>query len=202
MSTRTLGHRSYPELMAALHFTEEDLDANRRGYMTEAQRGNLVHKVFEPMKPLPKLAVQVALLVILATPVAVVFQAVKDPAFAKSGDASLGGLFFLALLSFAIMMLMIVTQFAPGAVYRWWKTRLDLSRNSVAMINGQIHSHVRQRGVLKGIKYEFHEVEINGIRFPITASQWEALIDYENDALRIYYLPISRIILSAERMSQ
>lgn len=170
--------------------------------MTEAQRGNLVHKVFELMKPLPKLAVQVSLLIILATPVAVVFQAVKDPAFAKSEDVSLGSLFFLALLSFAIMMLMIVTQFAPRAVYRWWKTRLDLSRNSVAMINGQIHSHVRERGVLKGIKYKFHEVEINGIRFPVTASQWEALTDYENDSFRIYYLPISRIILSAERMSQ
>jgi hypothetical protein len=188
--------------MAALHFTEADLDANRHGTMTASQRGKLGQKLLEPMIPLPGLVLRLLLMFVLATPFVFIVLALKDSAFTSNGAIAVGLVAGSDLFAWAILVILIGVQFVPAVVSRWWHLRSDLSRGSVSMISGCIYLHVRQRAVLKGTKYDSHLLEVNGLTFLITAFQCQVLTNYQPYSFHIYYLPVSKLILSAEQWNQ
>src|SRR5579871_3592819 len=90
MISQNLGHLSFSDLMVALHFTEEDVEANRQGYMSDAQRGKIRHKILEPMSPMPRLMLRLFILIILLTPFIFVFIAFKDSASNPNAVVSVG----------------------------------------------------------------------------------------------------------------
>jgi hypothetical protein len=162
------------KLARVLNFTEEDLTANRQGYMTKKQRVKLrtmVRKrtIYQPLG-------------VFWIYLAVIFFLIF------SGAADTNGRDMRGIVAVGF----VVASVAMGiyTYYAWRRLHADLHKGDVAMEAGRIALEVGMRGK--------NSLTVQYTTFSINA---ETLLAFRNDAhYRIYYAPHTKLILSAESM--
>lgn len=162
------------KLARVLNFTEEDLVANRQGYMTKEQRVKLRKMVIKRgiYQPLGVFWIYTAVIFFLI--------------FSGAAHAQGRDLRAISVVGF------VVASVAMGiyTYYAWRRLRDDLHKGDVAMEAGRIALEVGMRGR--------NSLTIQMTTFAINA---ETLLAFRNDArYRIYYAPHTKLILSAESM--
>jgi hypothetical protein len=164
------------------NFTQEELDANRRGEFSERQRG-LVQQMIGRAETYVKIA---AALVIAG----IVFSAINfrffNPAPQNVDEGILwwGNIILVALLCVGLPLLLTVL-----AVYQ---ARLYRESVRVAVIEGSV-----KRTIMRGARFPIYRVYIGERGFTVYHRLWER---FENGAnYRVYYVPNSHLILSFER---
>jgi hypothetical protein len=159
------------KLARALKFTEEDLIANRDGYMTKAQRIRLRQRTMRNNIYPPLVAVGVLIVGGIV--------AVSSGRPIDNRDTTF------------LLIALMIGGLVGYAYFQWHRLRVDLLKGDVVMQEGRIGLRVGTRGA--------NSLMIRKMTFPINA---ETLLAFHNDAnYRIYFMPHSKRILSAEPIS-
>lgn len=160
-------------VMATFGFTAEDLQANRRGYLSEAQRHRLAMQ--------QRLILGRGIIVIL--PILLIFGAT-----ALAYDGAFGRLMFLLLAG------IITSVWLYWVWQRWHPFNRDLREGRVVAETGAIG--FRRHGARKSARNPYREIWFEDKRFRVTKAQYYAL-DVGRFG-RLYLLPYSGIVVSAE----
>lgn len=167
-------HKPEHMLMQAIGFTEEDLDANREGYMSKRQRVILgSNRTF--WNTLTTFAA------ILAIPLAFLFSFCSFIS-APSSSFKLGNMALFCLLIAGIIYFM---------KRKWARVIDDLRTGDVSAIEGRVKLDFADRG-----NWSLYSLAISGEIFNVKKSVFLAFKN--GDPYRIYYAPHSKTILSAE----
>jgi hypothetical protein len=164
-------------LMDALGFDEADLDANRNGYMSKAQRFKLRRKQQERLANLKNGAIVVTAGSVLAFAMVVIFRL-------NFGFCA----FSIGLVDVMLGILGTVN------LRRWRRLDTDLYKGDVSVASGRISLDVQPEGEVQ-VKYL---LRVQRLRFDISK---DALLAFRNqEDYQVYYLPNSETVLSAEPM--
>jgi hypothetical protein len=168
-------------LRIAFRFDNEDLDANRNGYMTKRQRVTLNNKRWEKMLPYTGIVALLAFMFVCG--------------LTSSGsrpDAIQNTLSGLGLLLCIFGPLIVGTSLLG---YREWRRiKTDLYKGDVSIAMGLVRLDILSSG--KGsISYK---LDIAGTKFDISKDQLLAIKNGER--YRVFFVPNSKVILSVEPM--
>jgi|SRR5579859_48221 len=159
-------------LMNALSFTAGDLVANKQGLLTEAQQGVLDRK----RAVLVRNFLVYCLFVIGVVSLFFLGQKTLD-----SRTITLG-------VGFGVVLLGL---FSP-ILFKWQKIGLDMREGIVHSVEGQVRLDIQP--VFRG--GAIMSLTVNGVKFRIPK---EVLFAFQNDEdYKIYYVPLSKVLVSAE----
>ncbi len=160
-------------LMQAIGFTEEDLEANREGQLSQRQR--------DEIKRLRMTWYGIKIICVVISPIVLILLIL--PLFDSRTNKS--GLFI-----FIAMAVTVLGYSAYYAMERWNQYRKDLAENRTAVIEGRVKIKVFH---YKEPKYK---ISIEDVRFEVSK---EIFLTFKNgDPYIIYYAPYSNKLLSAE----
>ena len=156
------------DLASVLNFTEEDLQANRAGRLSESQR---------------RLYFQRERGGLLSGMVVIVFFALIGSVMAMNGRVWLGAVFILISVA-----LVIATRIGRG------ERVSEVNANRVECVSGQVLCERTTINSAIGRRYE-HRVSIGTETFVVSLPVYDVLCEQEE--LSAYYLAYNRLILSA-----
>jgi hypothetical protein len=165
-------------LKIAFRFDNEDLDANRNGYMTKRQRARLRKKGWEKIIP-RGIIVGVFALVIGCS-----LTAIPNLEFSLSG--------YVVTVLCVMLAGMAIPLISLGR--QWQRIRFDLVKGDVSIRKGPVLLDIIGGREYKGsVSYRLHQGDI---WFDITKEQLLAL--KHDGRYQIYFAPNSKVILSVE----
>lgn len=162
-------------LMEAFGFSEDDLEANRRGFVIRSQRAGVETEMkaeADGMWLIMTVLLGVTLLL------AVIFN--------------MNGLPMMPLLIGAAIMLLPFLWFSSR---RQTRLRADAEKPKLARVQGQ--PRLRMRGRLEDAGDDFR-LEIDDRSFPLSREGFRLISQFDLPPMRVYYLPNSNQLLSAE----
>jgi hypothetical protein len=159
-----------PRLMSVLNFTEDDLIANRDGYMTKVQRQRL-----------RKDEMDVGYGCLIAG--FLYASVILCPVIWSVSKGRLDNWMLIALLLVALLCLVLAASF-----FYWHRRNViaDLRKGNVLMVEGYV--------TIEHLKGYRMDIQIENVRFNIT----ETIAFNEDSVYRIYYAPHTMRPLSAE----
>lgn len=165
-------------LMKVIGFTEDDLDANRDGYMSKKQRGALSRERQQWLKFIA--------IIIGGTSVLYTLFLLKS---IIRGDQFPDNILIIAFICLAAALMSMYMGFKRSRV------NADLRKGDVYIAEGLISLYIQkiQNGQL--VFYIYH-ADIQQQRFKLEKTVYDAFVNGEPYA--IYYAPNSKTILSAE----
>ena len=163
--------KSKPEhlLIEAIGFSEEDLEANREGYMSEQQRRSLFRK-WTPW-----------------TCFTLLFAALILPTMLPFVLEQLGTSTLSPLTLIAAVFLVVPVYFA----YKWWQLSVDMRQRLVTSVEGRVRLDLSGGGNSSQLTVSIGKAKFH-VKKPI-------FLAFKNgDPYCVYYAPRSKTILSAE----
>ena len=174
-------------LQRALGFTDEELEANRNGYLTEEQRGRLAER--------RKLRGCGTRLAVVAFVVSAALLVGAPLVIGGSGGQSAEEAFRQALpytlpvagVFLGVGLLFVVVGYARGR---------DLDTGKVSVVEGAVERSTRFVG--GKVRMMGYYVTIGGVRFQVQKGEYEAFV--EGGRYRVYYVkdPPVGVILSVD----
>ncbi len=182
------------DLMQAFNFTSEDLEANRLGYLSKAQRVRLRKNSHEGLRLFGFLLRRLSVAVIVPTLlIKIIFPADDKMLIAVLMMSGCIAGFILCLVGLAY----VATRDGETIDH-------DLKKGDVKFVCGQAFLDVPDkvkgkspRTLHRRFEY-FYTLEVNGVRFPLPERYWAPLLDLDRRPVCVYYTPNSRVILSIE----
>jgi uncharacterized protein YpmS len=168
---------SQDDLMLALDFTAEDLEANRKGRLSEKQRLSLGSRSWKTSLGYSVLSLIFAVFAILPA-----LRLVRvDPAFRDQGDVLLM-VFFASLAAIP----------AGLAFMRWRKIMTDTVGGTVNSVRGVVSTNVKQasRGNVRYI------LKVQNVEFQVSKAAMQAFTNHA--PYIVYFAPITLSVLAAE----
>jgi hypothetical protein len=161
-------------LKGPLKFSDTDLEANRSGYMSKEQRLRLRRQQQERFRDL-----RISALGVIA--------------------GSAFGILVTALFRLNVCIIVAICLldlglgvWAAALVQKWRRLDADLYKGDVSTASGRVLLDVQPEGEV-GVKCV---LKIQGLRFEISK---DAMLAFHNeDVYRVYYLPNTKTVLSAE----
>jgi hypothetical protein len=196
------------ELMDAIGFDEEDLDANSHGYMSKRQRimlrrkSHVLNIFISELKDIIRFSV--APLALLPFTWLILIKFLTVPGY------NLATLYLDIPPFLAEVVLAALIIYWPVAMFTLMKIPFsrrrfnsDLLKGDVAQINGHVHldheeTEEPRRFRLKRTVAEHNKLAINGLNFRPSGKVWSAFSNNRYHNYQIYYAPNTQIILSAE----
>ncbi len=175
--------QSPPPLSTVLKFNDDDLAANRDGYMTVRQRSRLQQETRRFVQK--HVAVGLSILLFFGCLLVILFQ-----------SASISQINLMTICTLILGITLTLAQ--PGFLFykalgRRRAVRADLYKGSVAVTEGLVALTIYQRGRYSGL-----EISVGGEAFKVDSDVFVAFKNGEPYA--IYYAPHSRTLLAAERI--
>ena len=166
------------DLMNVFHFTNEDLEANRSGQISESQR--------ERLKRLRISSARLPIFFILVCSL-ILYISISD--YSKFNDP--------ARLLLIVLALLLVVVSLGFAVHRWQRITVDIHTDHLEVLNGT----PKLSGIeVKGFGYY-------SASYPMTIGEQTILLPYqvrrnidERKTYRFYVTPTVKIILSLEEI--
>ncbi len=179
--------------MQAFDFTEEDLDANRHGYMSKKQRVRLRKNSRWALKYLTRLALRLSIVIIAPT------LLIKILLPADNETLILVLVMSSCIAGFILFIMVLVIVPGNGEMIDH-----DLEKGDVTFVCGQAFLDVPDTEKGKNprrlhLHFQFfYSLEVNGVRFLLTERYWAALLNLDRRPICVYYTLNARAILSIE----
>lgn len=168
--------RAQSTLMRALKFNEHDLEANRAGTMSDAQRERLGPAQFSSLV-FAVIGIHAVLIVGILGAIAIM-----------TGETALWIVMF-AVLGLGLVPFVLMRN--EGNLRPAVKN--DVSQGKVAQVEGMATLEIK-----KG-RYTYYELSLGATTFRISSKAYGAF--RQGEAYRAYYLPTSETLLTAEPLS-
>jgi hypothetical protein len=164
-------------------FSPEEMDALRHGKLNETHKQQLRANVVRALLiPLGCIFPFVCLLTTLAVYTEQATRDISISAFVR----------IFAIIWIALIMSAVITFIARMALH-WWNFNQDLRAGVAESMTGKTRIYTEPSGTNRQ-----QYVEVGGLRFPITP--WFYELKEPNSAYRVYYLPRSKVLITAERV--
>ncbi|MEO8606324.1 MAG: hypothetical protein ABI690_00455 [Chloroflexota bacterium] len=169
---------SQQKLMQTLNFTEADLTANRDGYLSERQKA-----YWRQRRKLTTIAFRLGQIVVVLLLAGLVQLAAQ-----KNGIIWLA--FIVGLMGLAVLWA-LGDLLNPATDYQE-----DLRKGHVYSICGDMKRTSLSKGYARYPHDYYHKMQIETVEFSANGYRWSAF--QNGKSYCIYYMPDSKIILSAE----
>jgi hypothetical protein len=171
------------KLKRHIRFTDDDLEANRRGTISDGGRR--------------KLRWNLRWRIVSRSLLALVFNL---PLLWFTGRFSWSSSSGWVLFIFALMGVGFCAWAAASIHMLWRKTRADLQQGKVSHVTGKIsrYSYTPYRALFPAFRlyFDHHNDKIHS--FSLDCSLWEYMAFADNAVYHVFYAPHTRTILSAE----
>jgi hypothetical protein len=172
--------------MEALDFAQDDLQANRAGYLTERQQ-----RLLESVRRTRGCSSRVALIVILVSALGVGLA----PLLFGGSESAGGEQTIRQVLPYTLAVAGVVVLIMLVALLVGYARSRDVRDGRVSIAEGNAHLATRY---LMRLRLTAYYVQIGGVRFQIGQDEAEAFT--EGEFYRVYYVkdPPAHVVLSAE----